>query len=70
MPYGCQACGKLFGGLTGFDAHRVGAFTNEHPDYGRRCLTAEELQYRGYELRSNGVWRTVLSEDALKALRK
>lgn len=34
----CRACGQLFGGLSAFEAHRVGKFTSEPPHYGRRCL--------------------------------
>lgn len=38
----CTACGLLFGGLTAFERHRVGDFT----DGSRRCLTLSELQAR------------------------
>jgi hypothetical protein len=70
--WGCHACGKLFGGLTGFDAHRAGAYTGEHPHYGRHCLSDDELRAKGYTL-SDGVWRMPIDEAdkaALAQLRK
>jgi hypothetical protein len=46
----CGACGQWFGGLTGFDMHRVGDYDN------RRCLTPKEIVARGYVIR-DGMWR-------------
>ena len=37
-----------FGGITGFDKHRVGVYVDDHPHYGRRCRTAEEMAKFGY----------------------
>lgn len=43
----CARCGKYFGGLSGFEMHRVGRFVDVHPDYGRRCLSDEEMVSKG-----------------------
>jgi hypothetical protein len=59
----CNACGKVFGGLEGFDTHRVGKFTKEHPHYGRECLDDQALQARGYAPNEHDVWRKPMSED-------
>jgi hypothetical protein len=50
-----RECGALFGGETGFNKHRLGDFTRQGPDYGRRCTTAEEMLAKGFELKA-GVW--------------
>ena len=60
--YGCHACGKRFGGMTGYDLHRVGEFKYEHPDYGRSCMSAEDLKAEGY-VENKGLWRKELSEE-------
>ncbi len=52
----CRACGEHFAGLSYFERHRIGAFTNEHPHYGRRCRTPDEMRAIGLEL-VNGAWR-------------
>lgn len=49
---GCPTCGLIFGGLRGFERHRVG----EH-GVNRRCLSVAELGAIGYELDSRGRWR-------------
>jgi hypothetical protein len=65
----CEVCGKVFGGESGFDRHRVGDFEKGHmgrrkghkayivdsPNT-RRCLTDKELEARGLSLDSRGVW--------------
>ena len=40
----CNACGESFAGLSYFEKHRIGPFTNEHPHYGRRCLSRDEME--------------------------
>lgn len=65
---GCIACGKQFGGITAFDAHRVGSFTQDAPDYGRRCLSGEELEELGYR-EFDGVWRMPMPEEVANKLR-
>lgn len=57
----CAACGLSFKSTAAFDAHRAGPF----PD-GRRCLTADELQRRGYAPDSHGFWRQPLIISALR----
>lgn len=52
--YACSVCKQLFASIDGFDFHRTGKYTDEHPKYGRSCKEAKKLERR-YELR-NGVW--------------
>lgn len=61
-PWVCGACGKRFSGLGGFDAHRVGRHTSEHPHYGRRCLGMFELSARAWSRSDPGdIWRMPVS---------
>lgn len=60
----CRACGKRFGGTSGFDAHRAGKFTNEHPSYGRYCLDDDALLAKGLVL-VDGVWRNKAPDRSL-----
>ena len=62
-PWVCAACRKNFSSLTLFDEHRVGKFTDEHPLYGRSCLSDKELEDRGHSL-YEGVWTTLSAERA------
>jgi len=48
----CGACGLLFGGLTGFDRHRTGAF-----GVNRRCMAPQELEATGMTQGGDGFWR-------------
>ena len=48
----CAECGRHFGGLSGFDAHRIGLRSAE---YDWRCSTDAELAARGLH-QVNGVW--------------
>ena len=66
-PWICGGCGQQFGGLSTFDRHRVGSFTDEHPHYGRRCLTADELRALGFELRA-GIWKSPMSQELIDRL--
>lgn len=54
----CRRCERVFSGLSLFDEHFSGRRTQIGPDYGRRCLTDEEMVGRGWRLIS-GVWRGV-----------
>lgn len=49
----CTACGKFFKSLSGFDSHRVGAYSFEKT---RRCLTPEELSKLGF-IRKENIWQ-------------
>ena len=54
----CVACGQGFGGVTLFDAHRVG----EHGRHDgtanrRRCLSAKEMAARGWTQDIKGLRR-------------
>jgi hypothetical protein len=69
-PWSCSACGKIFGGLTGFEAHRVGKYLDRHPDYGRRCLTPDEFRAKGYAQDVRGVWREPASDEDREVLAK
>jgi hypothetical protein len=55
----CSACGVEFGGTTAFDHHRIGnhayVASSDRPD-GRRCLSTDEMQERGYHLNKRGTW--------------
>jgi hypothetical protein len=57
----CPSCGKDFGGVVAFDAHRVGKhqydYSAEHPD-GRRCLTEDEMLRKGFGTNTRGAWST------------
>lgn len=55
MKSECLACGEKFGGMTLFEAHRSGKFTDNGPDYGRRCLSQDEMTGKGWTQR-NGMW--------------
>jgi hypothetical protein len=52
----CRACGKRFRSTSGFDTHRTGRTTQTGPDYGRRCLTDDELLGRDL-VNVMGVWK-------------
>lgn len=47
----CTKCHQSFGGIRGFDFHRIG-----HVDH-RRCRTPEQLRGFGYEPNDRGIWR-------------
>jgi hypothetical protein len=55
----CSACGADFTSVRLFDAHRVGVHeydcSPERPD-GRRCLSSEEKQAKGWEKDGRGRW--------------
>jgi len=56
----CSECGRTFGGLRGFDRHRVNATGADgyDPDYDWRCATDAELRAAGYEPTGPlGVWK-------------
>ena len=48
----CSACGKYFGGVTAFDAHRV----VPGPARDRRCMGFAHMDERGFYLSSKGYW--------------
>ena len=69
----CASCDRDFYGLDGFDAHREGRFeygwSLEKPD-GRRCLNADELRAKGYDLNATaGLWFNVKRRDRMQRLR-
>ena len=47
----CSACGKYFGGVTAFDAHRVPGTARD-----RRCMGSAHMDERGFYLSSRGYW--------------
>lgn len=53
----CAACGDLFNSTSAFDRHRAGTFAplGTWP-HARRCLTAEELQAKGWSRNGAGFW--------------
>lgn len=56
----CMSCGEDFGSVSAFDAHRVGSheylFSESRAD-GRRCVTTEQLQERGWRRDGRNRWR-------------
>lgn len=67
MKTECRACGRVFGGLTGFDDHRAGAYVDTPPDYGRYCRSDADMEARGYH-EVGGVWKKQLEESELLRL--
>ena len=59
----CTACGEYFNSTSIFDLHRVGHFAavGERAN-GRRCLTPEEMEARGYLKSAAGFWVRSLRE--------
>jgi len=55
MKCHCYACGKDFGGLEGFDRHRVGRFVPIKAPTQRRCLAGAELIKSGF-IDRGGTW--------------
>jgi len=62
---GCSGCGQDFRSTSLFDAHRVGVYVYTHEqglklnvprEDGRRCLDAEEMEAKGWELNDRGRW--------------
>jgi hypothetical protein len=61
----CGACGEDFGGVSAFDAHRIGkhAYLFEEglsmvppSEDGRRCLSTQEMEARGFAKNARGLW--------------
>lgn len=62
----CCACLEYFASSSAFDRHRVGRYAKRGEWRGtRRCLTVEEMQSKGFELRAPGVWVTSAKPAAL-----
>ena len=49
----CAECGRTFGGLFGFDAHRMDVVKDP---YDWRCATDAELEVKGMRLTERGWW--------------
>jgi len=49
----CSECGRTFGGLSGFDAHRMDVVKDP---YDWRCATDAELEVKGMRLTERGWW--------------
>ena len=67
-PLICTGCGMKFGGVSGFDAHRIGIYVDEHPHYGRHCKTREEMESMGY-VEKNGKMILPMSDEDLAKFR-
>jgi hypothetical protein len=72
----CRGCGQDFAGLTLFDQHRVGVHAHtlteglrmDPPrEDGRRCLTVDEMQVRGWKQDRQGRWRGAAPESRVWA---
>lgn len=58
----CRACNEFFNSPSVFDAHRVGPH-----GAGRSCLTAEEMQAKGWSRNAAGFWiRAELDAGAIR----
>jgi hypothetical protein len=55
-PFLCSACGAKFTSVVGFDKHRTGKFTDEHPNYGRACLSETDISALGMRQDETGRW--------------
>lgn len=54
----CAKCGQTFGGLSGFDRHRIGSYADPGQWQGtRHCMTAAELHAAGLSQDDRGIWR-------------
>ena len=51
----CPTCGLFFNSSAGFDMHRI---DDKSGDFGRRCLTTEEMYGKGMFLNKKGRWIT------------
>jgi len=61
-----DGCHRTFGGIHGFDFHRIGRIDPHDPELDtRRCRTADELRDAGYEPNARGVWRKPRPADTL-----
>ena len=75
----CRSCDQDFSSVRLFDAHRVGAYApgdysgdleDWTPELGRRCLSIEEMQERGWEPNDCGAWQDPIRvEQARRAFR-
>jgi hypothetical protein len=54
----CAECGRLFGGLRGFDLHHINMAgqPGHENEYDTRCATGAELEARGMRLSRIGWW--------------
>lgn len=59
----CSECSRTFGGLSGFDRHRISV---EWPEYDWQCATDVELADRGLVQDGRGWW---VRQDGYSALR-
>ena len=54
----CTSCGDLFNSTTAFDGHRIGAFESPAAACQRRCLSASEMEAKGWLRNQRGFWIT------------
>lgn len=54
----CSECGRTFGGIEGFDTHRINMSGKPgfDPEYDWRCANEGEMQSRGLHLSPKGWW--------------
>ena len=53
----CRSCGKVFTTTSTFDKHRTGKYDIAAPEFGRRCLTTEEMDSKGWGVNQRGRWK-------------
>jgi|GEM_PF-5228188 len=54
----CEGCGQKFYSMTAYESHRVGSFAQGRSKHTRRCLSAKEMQAKGMQTSSKGVWNS------------
>jgi len=64
----CTVCNRTFGGVSAFDLHRTGEYTQGkvQPQTQRRCLSDKEMLDKGLVQR-NGIWSQPVTQKALVA---
>jgi len=52
----CPACRLVFSTVSNFDRHRTGKYDITAPQYGRRCLTAQEMLALSWRQNAKSQW--------------
>lgn len=65
----CGGCGGYLNSPSPFHMHRVGKYRRVGPDYGRRCLSAREMELMGMIVNRKGFWISEPLGDGLYHIR-
>ena len=69
----CDACGRMFAGITAFDKHRIGHYgrVDGHGHLAqpntRRCMTDDQMRFASMRQSGLGVWTTGISHALIEA---